>query len=79
MSTVPRNDAWRDAGLAEPDDEVVSLVEEVEDPGPGVEDTEHEIDEYTPRTPRPDLEGEANEADVVEQASTVPTDDDDYA
>jgi hypothetical protein len=79
MSTVPGNDAWRDAGLVEQDDEVVSLVEESEDDGPGVDDAEHEGDEYRPRTPRPDLEGEANEADVVEQASAVPGEEDDYA
>ena len=60
-------------------DEVVSLVEESEDAGPGVDDAEHEGDEYRPRTARPDLEGEANEADVVEQASAVPGEDDDYA
>ncbi|QJW37294.1 hypothetical protein [Cellulosimicrobium protaetiae] len=79
MSTVPGNDAWRDAGLVEPDDEVVSLVEESEDDGAGVDDAEHEGDEYRPRTARPDLEGEANEADVVEQASAVPGEEDDYA
>ena len=77
MSTVPGDDTWRDAGLVEQDDEAVSLVEEVETP-PGVDDPERDPDEYRPRSPRPDLDGEANEADVAEQASAVPGEEDDY-
>ena len=79
MSTVPGDDAWQDAGLVDQDEDAVSLVEEVESDDDGVEDAEHESDEYQPRTPRPDLDGEANEADVVEQASAVPGHEDDYA
>ncbi len=79
MSTVPGDDAWRDAGLVARDEDVVSLAEETADDGPGVADTEHERDEYRPRTARPDLDGEADEADVVEQASAVPGGEDDYA
>ena len=77
MSTVPGDDTWRDAGLVEQDEEAVSLVEEVEgdyDAAP-----EHERDEYRPHSARPDLEGEADEADVAEQASAVPGAEDDYA
>lgn len=79
MSTVPGDDAWRDASLVEQDEDVVSLAEESQDDGPGVDDTEHESDEYRPRTARPDLHGEADEADVVDQASAVPGQEDDYA
>ena len=56
MSTGPGNDAWRDAGLDEQGEDAVSLVEEVEDDDPGVEDPVHEVEEYPPRTPRPGLE-----------------------
>ncbi|HWJ84625.1 MAG TPA: hypothetical protein VNR62_04305 [Cellulomonas sp.] len=68
MSTVPGSDAWRDAGL-EPvsPDEPVSLVDDLDPPDP---------DEYEPDFPRPDLDGSADEADVVEQDSEVLLDDD---
>ncbi|WP_454044469.1 hypothetical protein [Cellulosimicrobium sp. Marseille-Q8652] len=79
MSTVPGDDTWRDAGLVEQDEDAVSLVEEVESGDTGVDDPEHESDEYRPRSARPDLDGEASEADVVEQASAVPGEEDDYA
>lgn len=74
MSTTP-SDAWRDAGLEAPD-ETTSLVEEARATDP-VPDHEAETDEYRPDTPRPDLDGEAAEADVAEQASVVPTPDED--
>ncbi|WP_277209049.1 hypothetical protein [Isoptericola croceus] len=74
MSTTP-SDAWRDAGLEVPD-ETTSLVEE-SSTSPAAPAHEAETDEYRPATPRPDLEGEASEADVAEQASAVPTPDDD--
>lgn len=74
MSTTP-SDAWRDAGLEAPDD-TTNLVEESSTP-PAIPEHEEETEEYHPATPRPDLEGEAAEADVVEQASVVPTPDDD--
>ncbi len=66
MSTVP-DDAWRDAGLEDVED-TTSLVEEEVSPEQVPETTE----EYRPRTARPDLDGEANEADVVEQSQVVP-------
>lgn len=70
MSTVPGAEAWRDAGLTTPDDVPTNLVEEESqgDPPPSPEDAE----DYTPGSPRPDLDGEAAEADVVEQAAVVP-------
>ena len=70
MSTVPGAEAWRDAGLVTPDDVPTNLVEEKSqgEPTPSPEDAE----DYTPGTPRPDLDGEAAEADVVEQAAVVP-------
>ncbi|WP_265520919.1 hypothetical protein [Oerskovia flava] len=80
MSTVPGHDAWRDAGLTEPADDVVNLVEEVDERGSAVPDRAADAaEEYRPHTPRPDLDGEADEADVVEQASAVPGEPDDYA
>ncbi|AEG43755.1 hypothetical protein [Isoptericola variabilis] len=66
MSTVP-DDAWRDAGLEDVED-TTSLLEEVSSP----EEEPEETEEYRPRTPRPDLDGAANEADVVEQSQVVP-------
>jgi len=62
MSTLPGPDTWRDAGLDPPEEAEV--------------DTTHEPDEYVPDTPRPDNEGGADEADVVEQALDVPADED---
>ncbi|MDM7830840.1 hypothetical protein [Cellulomonas edaphi] len=68
MSTVPGSDAWRDAGL-EPvtTDEPTRLTDDLAPPDP---------DEYVPGFPRPDLDGGADEADVVEQDSEVALDDD---
>ena len=63
MSTLPGPDSWRDAGLDPPEDAEV--------------DTTHEPDEYVPDAPRPDTDGDADEADVVEQALDAPEDDDD--
>lgn len=62
MSTLPGPDSWRDAGLVPPEDAEV--------------DTTHEPDEYVPDAPRPDTDGSADEADVVEQALDVPADED---
>ena len=77
MSTVP-DDAWHDAGLDSLEDttsleDATSLVEEVERPDPRPH--REEAEEYRPRTARPDLEGEAAEADVVEQSQIVPETD----
>ena len=73
MSTVP-GDAWRDAGLETPDDtanpdDTTSLIEETQGSG---DDAPPAPEEYRPRHARPDLAGEAAEADVVEQAQEVP-------
>lgn len=65
MSTIPGPETWEDAGLVEP-----PLAQPVEAPD--------EPEEYLPPEPRPDRLGEAEEADVAEQALDVPGDDDDY-
>jgi hypothetical protein len=59
MSTVPGQDSFNDAGLAEPLPGVPPQIE-----GEG----------YEPDGPRPDLRGEAGEADVAEQKVDVPDD-----
>jgi hypothetical protein len=69
MSTLPGHDAWRDAGLIDQEGEIVSLVEEHTIP-PDPDPTE-----YHPGTARPDVTGDADEADVVEQAALAPQDD----
>ncbi|MFE5335473.1 hypothetical protein ACFQ8E_06100 [Isoptericola sp. NPDC056573] len=77
MSTAP-DDAWRDAGLESPDD-TTSLVEDaLTDDAQGGEDAAAggRAEEYKPRHARPDLDGEAAEADVVEQSQEVPGLDD---
>ncbi|MFF3062975.1 hypothetical protein ACFVQ3_00315 [Oerskovia sp. NPDC057915] len=79
MSTVPGTDSWRDAGLVAPDDDAPkNLVEEELTPPVESSDAD-DAEDYSPRTPRPDLDGEADEADVVEQASVVPLDEGDDA
>ncbi|WP_418277584.1 hypothetical protein ACNHYB_06425 [Isoptericola jiangsuensis] len=70
MSTTP-SDAWRDAGLEAPE-ETTSLTEEVTSPRPAAGQEDH-----VPGSPRPDLDGSADEADVAEQAAAVPDDPDD--
>lgn len=73
MSTLPGEDALRDAGLTQPDGEdVVNLAEEVTT---GAPDLGEDLEEYRPGTPRPDLDDTADEADVVEQAWKVPADE----
>lgn len=73
MSTVPGGDAWRDAGLVDRDEDVVSLVEEAEG-----REMHAASDEYHPGSPRPDLDDRADEADVAEQSAAVPGAEDDY-
>jgi hypothetical protein len=63
MSTLPGPDSWHDAGLVPP--------------GDAEADTAYEPDEYVPGAPRPDADGAANEADVVEQALDIPAEDED--
>jgi len=69
MSTVPGSDAWRDAGLAPVDPDGPRRLGDDDD---GSTDPE----EYEPDFARADREGRADEADVVEQDTEVPADDD---
>ena len=69
MSTVPGNDAWRDAGLAPVDPDVPRRLGDAADDAVDPE-------EYEPDFARADRDGRADEADVVEQDSEVPDDDD---
>lgn len=72
MSTVPGPQSWRDAGLAPVDTEQpLRLTDTDTDAVPDERDEE----EYEPAPPRPDREGTAEEADVVDQAAEVPVDD----
>lgn len=72
MSTRPGPDSWEDTGLLdEPDHEPVNLVQEAEDDEP-----RGRGEDYQPRTARPDRDGQADEADVADQAVIVPEDDD---
>ena len=69
MSTVPGKEAWQDAGLAPADPHrPLSLADDT--------DTRDDDEEYEPGFARPDLDGQADEADVVEQDTEVPDDDD---
>ncbi|WP_147916485.1 hypothetical protein [Ruania zhangjianzhongii] len=73
MSTRPGPDSWQDAGLDdERDDDPVNLVQEAEDTDPA-----EAGEDYRPHTARPDRDGEADEADVADQAVVVLHDDDD--
>jgi hypothetical protein len=78
MSTLPGPDSWRDTGLEPPEEAEVDTTHEPDEyvPDPEVDPT-HEPDEYVPDVPRPDSDGAANEADVVEQALEVPEPEDD--
>lgn len=69
MSTVPGDDAWRDAGLAPVAPETPLRL--TDDP---VDDTS-DPEEYRPGFARADREGAADEADVVEQDTEVPAED----
>ena len=75
MSTVPGTDSWRDAGLVTPDDDAPKNLVEEELAPPAASPDADDVEDYSPRTPRPDLDGEADEADVVEQASVVVLDE----
>ncbi|MDC7119937.1 hypothetical protein OMK64_00125 [Cellulomonas fimi] len=70
MSTVPGDETWRDAGLEPVAPETpLRLTDDATD---GSADPE----EYQPGFPRADRDGRADEADVVEQDTEVPADDD---
>lgn len=79
MSTIPGDDADRDAGLHGPDvAEPLSLAEALDidksdDTGAQPQDPE----DHKPGPARPDQEGEADEADVLEQLAAEPIDEDD--
>ncbi|MEP7763408.1 hypothetical protein [Sanguibacter sp. 25GB23B1] len=79
MSTVPGDDALRDAGIISHDlDEAVNLVDEIERPlVPAHVETAAVPEDYDPGTARPDLAGGADEADVLDQAWVVPVDEED--
>lgn len=86
MSTLPGHDAWRDAGVTEPDqherevreldpddtpsDDAANLLEEALR-GTGSDVSADSAEDYQPATPRPDLEDKAAEADVADQADEV--------
>ncbi len=70
MSTVPGDDAARDAGLL--DQEPSSLIEAVEAERAEGSAPSRDPEDYQPAPARPDLVGEADEADVAEQAAVVP-------
>ena len=71
MSTVPGPQSWQDAGLTPIDpDEPRRLADEVGEPAPPADP-----EDYAPGFARDDLEGEADEADVLEQDTEVPLDD----
>ncbi|MCA5892362.1 hypothetical protein LEP48_03220 [Isoptericola sp. NEAU-Y5] len=74
MSTVPE-DGRRDAGLDDPDE--TSLLDEATGADPDPDPDAARDGEYRPAFPRPDLDGAASEADVVEQSRTVPGADED--
>ena len=78
MSTIPGDDALRDAGLLGHDvDEAVNLADEIERPVdlPDPE-TGAAPEDYDPGTARPDRTGDADEADVLDQAWVVSGDGD---
>ncbi|WP_250447847.1 hypothetical protein [Actinotalea sp. C106] len=66
MSTTPGDSTWADAGLVPPESS------EVPDPSRKTVPVEPE---HQPAAPRPDLLGEADEPDVVEQAQGLPEDE----
>ena len=72
MSTVPGPEAWRDAGLAPVEPEEPRRLGDEEPPDEEPDDPE----DYSPRFARADRDDRANEADVVEQDTEVPIDDD---
>ena len=73
MSTVPGSDAWKDAGLAPVvPDGPRSLADDVDDAA-----APDDPEEYAPGFARADRDGRADEADVLEQDTEVPAEDED--
>jgi hypothetical protein len=70
MSTVPGPQSWQDAGLVPVDPDEPRRLTDDDAGGPPPEP-----EEYAPGFPRPDLDDEADEADVVEQDIEVVVDD----
>ncbi|WP_425954716.1 hypothetical protein [Xylanimonas sp. McL0601] len=87
MSTQPGRDAWRDAGVDEPDlrERQVRAIDPDDAGDPdntgnlleealgrvSVPANQATAEEYEPASARPDLDGTADEADVAEQADEV--------
>lgn len=79
MSTIPGHDAERDAGLRGPElTEPLNLTEalDTDQDGKSIEDP-LEAEEHKPGPARPDQDGTADEADVLEQLAIEPDDADD--
>ena len=75
MSILPGPESWRDAGLTGVDpEEPLRLTDDVVVTPPV--DLDAPEGEYVPDFPRPDRDGLADEADVVEQDTEVPFGDD---
>jgi hypothetical protein len=70
MSTLPGDRSWDDAGLVAP---ALTDLPEVEPD----DDRDARDGAHAPDDPRPDLVGEADPADVAEQAAPVPDDETD--
>jgi hypothetical protein len=73
--------------MSQPDEDFLVEEDEFEDEEPGFDDLEAPPDDAfeqatlagpAARQPLPQVPFEANEADALEQAQVVPTDDDDY-
>lgn len=71
MSTVPGPEAWRDAGLAPVEPDQPRRLGD-DEPVPD----EKAAEDYDPDFARADREGRADEADVVEQDTEAPLDED---
>ena len=72
MSTVPGPEAWRDAGLAPVEPDAPRRLGD--DDAPPDEDA-NDPEDYSPDFARADRDDRANEADVVEQDTEVPIDE----
>ncbi|GEL95669.1 hypothetical protein [Cellulomonas composti] len=75
MSTLPGSEAWRDAGLEPVDPDAPVRLTDARDAAAAASPANPE--DHIPDLPRADLEGRADEADVVEQDTEVLLDDED--
>src|SRR5690606_19572003 len=83
MSTVPGHDSLRDAGLLTPDPlsqdaDARPAVPELDGAPVTTPDQARDGEEYRPADPEPGRSGDADAADVAEQAAAVPEGDDEY-